>query len=172
MLPEEIKKLIGVTGSVKVYEVEKKAIRRFADATGDFNPLYHDDEYAQNSRYGSIIAPPGFFGWPLKQARGSPLAIDMPTELESALEQAGYPLSLALDGSVKYEFSLPIHAGDRLTASTTIRSLRERTNNAGSIIVCILETTYHNPNGDLVAIQQSTFVRSSKGLQQEEPANV
>ena len=40
MLPEEIKKLIGTSGSVKFYEVEKGAIRRFADAVDDANPLY------------------------------------------------------------------------------------------------------------------------------------
>ena len=68
-----------------------------------------------NSKYGSIIAPPGFFGWPLKQARNSPLAVDIPIELEAAFEQAGYPLSLVLDGGMEYEFFLPVHAGDILT---------------------------------------------------------
>ena len=43
-------------------EVEKGAIKKYADAVDDHNPLYWDDEYAKNSRYGSIIAPPGFFG--------------------------------------------------------------------------------------------------------------
>ena len=45
-------------------------IKKFADAMDDRNPLYWDEEYAGNSRFGSIIAPPGFFGWPSKWARG------------------------------------------------------------------------------------------------------
>ena len=101
--------------SPKLYEVEKGAIRRFADAVDDYNPLYHDEEYARKSKYGSIIAPPGFFGWPSKQARNSPLAVDIPTELESAFERAGYPLSLVLDGGMEYEFFLPVRAGDVLS---------------------------------------------------------
>jgi len=78
MIPDEIKKLIGTSGTVKYYEVEKGAIRRFAEAVNDANPLFQDEEYARKSQYGTIIAPPGFFGWPLKQTRGSPLVVDIP----------------------------------------------------------------------------------------------
>ena len=172
MIPEELKKLIGASGSPQTYEVEKGAIRRFADAVGDFNPIYSDDEYAQKSRYGAIIAPPGFFGWPTKQARGSPLAVDIPPELESAFKQAGYPLSLVLDGGMEYEFFEPIRAGDTLTAVTTVRNLRERSSETGSIIVSFLDTVYHNQRGELAAKQQLMFVRRSANPPEKEPAHV
>jgi acyl dehydratase len=171
MLTEEIKKLIGMTGSGKVYEVEKGAISRFADAVDDTNPLYHDNEYARNSRYGSIIAPPGFFGWPLKQARGSPLTIDISAELISAFEKAGYPLSSAIDGSIEYEFFLPVHAGDILTATTTVRNLRERTENTGHMLFIILETTFRNQSGALTAIQQATITLHSSNDPPKEQVN-
>jgi acyl dehydratase len=161
VIPEEIKKLIGTSASVKYYEVEKGAIRRFADAVDDANPLYQDEDYASKSKYGSIIAPPGFFGWSQKQARGSPLAVDIPPELELAFNKAGYPLSLVLDGGMEYEFFQPVHAGDILAAVTTVRNLRERTGETGSIIVSFLDTVYHNQNGELVARQQLMFVRRS-----------
>jgi acyl dehydratase len=171
VLPEEIKKLIGTSGQIQLYEVEKGAIRRFADAVDDPNPLYYDEEYAKNSKYGSIIAPPGFFGWPLKQTRNSPLAINIPLELESAFAQAGYPLSLVLDGGMEYEFFLPVHVGDVLSATTTVRSLRERSSENGTIIVAFLDTTYHNQHGALVAKQQVMFIRRSLNQGQKEPAN-
>ena len=169
MLPEEIKKFIGTSGEAKTYEVEKGAIRRFADAVDDTNPLYQDDAYARNSRYGSIIAPPGFFGWPLQLERGSALAVDIPNELSLAFEQAGYPLSLTLDGGMEYEFFLPVRAGDILTGTTTVLNLRERTTGTGSIIISILETAYRNQSGDLVAKQQATFIRRS--INKKEQAN-
>jgi acyl dehydratase len=172
MIPEEIKKLIGTSGSVKFYEVEKGAIRRFAEAVDDTNPLYQDEEYARKSKYGSIITPPGFFGWPQKQARNSPLAVDIPPELETAFEKAGYPLSLVLDGGMEYEFFLPVRAGDTLSAVTTIRNLRERTGETGSIIVSFLDTVYHNQQGELVAKQQLMFVRRSLNPPSLEAANV
>jgi acyl dehydratase len=171
VLPEEIKKLIGNSGQIQFYEVEKGAIRRFADAVDDANPLYYDEDYAKNSKYGSIIAPPGFFGWPLKQTRNSPLAINIPLELESAFAQAGYPLSLVLDGGMEYEFFLPVHAGDVLSATTTVRSLRERSSENGTIIVAFLDTTYHNQHGALAAKQQAMFIRRSLNQGQKEPAN-
>ena len=171
MLPEEIKKLIGTSGQIQLYEVEKGAIRRFADAVDDPNPLYYDEEYAKNSKYGSIIAPPGFFGWPLKQTRNSPLAINIPLELESAFAQAGYPLSLVLDGGMEYEFFLPVHVGDVLSATTTVRSLRERSSENGTIIVAFLDTTYHNQHGVLVAKQQAMFIRRSLNQGQKEPVH-
>ena len=171
MLPEEIKKLIGTSGQIQFYEVEKGGIRLFADAVDDANPLYHDEEYARNSKYGAIIAPPGFFGWPLKRVRNSPLAIDIPPELESAFEKADYPLSLVLDGGMEYEFFLPVHAGDVLSATTTVRSLRERSSETGTIIVAFLDTTYHNQAGALVAKQQAMFIRRSLNTPPKETAN-
>ncbi len=39
---------------------DRKAITRFAWACGDDNPLYTDPDYAAKSRYGCLIAPPGF----------------------------------------------------------------------------------------------------------------
>jgi acyl dehydratase len=172
MLPEEIKKLIGTSNSVRTYEVEKGAIRRFAEAVDDPNPLYQDEAYAGKSRYGSIIAPPGFFGWPSKQARGNALAIDIPPELLSALEQAGYPKSSVLDGGMEWEFFLPVRAGDILTAKTTLRNLRSRTTDTGIVIFSFIETTFHNQTGALVATQQAMYIHQSGASPQKEPANV
>jgi acyl dehydratase len=172
MLSEEIKKLIGISSSVRTYEVEKGAIRRFAEAMDDPNPLYQDEAYAGKSRYGSIIAPPGFFGWPSKQARGNALAIDIPPELLSALEQAGYPKSSVLDGGMEWEFSLPVHAGDILSARTIVRNLRSRTTDTGSVIFSFIETTYHNQTGTLVATQQAMYIHHSGASPQKESTNV
>ncbi len=59
MLSEEVKEFIGKGGEARVFEVEKGAIRRFADAVDDPNPLFRDDEHARNSQYGAIIARRG-----------------------------------------------------------------------------------------------------------------
>jgi acyl dehydratase len=171
MLPDELKKLIGTSGEAKVYEVEKGAVRRFADAIDDANPVYRDEEYARCSQYGAIIAPPGFFGWPANLPRNSPLAVDMPPALEAAFAAAGYPLSLVLDGGMEYEFILPVCAGDVLTATTTVRNLRERSSETGSIILTILDTVYYNQHGTLAARQQASFVRRSLTPQPKEQAH-
>ena len=39
-------------------EVSKSDIRHWCEVMRDRNPLYTDEEYAKNSKYGGIIAPP------------------------------------------------------------------------------------------------------------------
>jgi hypothetical protein len=89
-MPDDFSQVIGKSAGVRLFEVEKGAIRRFADAVGDPNPLFRDDEYARNTPYGTIIAPPGFFGWPLQQQMGSPLVVEFPMEAMAPLSQSGY----------------------------------------------------------------------------------
>ena len=157
MLSEEAKNFIGKDTDIKTFEVEKGAIRRFADAVDDPNPLYWDEDYARKSRYGAIIAPPGFFGWPGKQVRGSALNIDIPAELLTALEQAGYLQANALDAGIEYEFHLPVRAGDILSVTTTVNNIRERS----GMVFIILTTSYRHQNRDLAATAQATVILRS-----------
>ncbi len=46
MVPDELKQHIGKIDPPHVREVERGAIRRYADAVGNGNPLYFDEEYA------------------------------------------------------------------------------------------------------------------------------
>ncbi len=156
MLPEEVTKFISKGGGVRIFEVEKGAIRRFADAVDDPNPLYWDEEYARNSRYGSIIAPPGFFGWPAKQARGAAITSEETGPQRPDLAKAGYPR--VLDGGMEYEFFCPIRAGDTLAVSSMVKDIVEREGRTGKMIFLITETTYINQNGDVVAKVRGTTI--------------
>ena len=152
-LPEEITKFIGQTISSTTYEVEKGAIARFVEAVGDPNPLYWDEEYARKSRYGSIIAPPGFFGWPVRR-RGEPSG-DLMT-LGANLAKAGY--GRILDGGVEWEFLKPIRAGDKLTVTSVIRNIVERSGRTGKTVFMFRETTHTAQNGETVATARQTTI--------------
>jgi acyl dehydratase len=158
MQTEEITKAIGKSFAVRIFDVEKGAIRRFADAIDDSNPLYRDDEYAKNSYHGTVIAPPGFFGWPVKNTQGATLIITFPEELMESLVKAGYPKESLLDGGIEYDFYLPVRAGDILSAVDTLKDARERTGKSGKLCIIIIETTYLNQNGDLVAKATATYL--------------
>ena len=150
MIPEELQQFIGKVYPPHVREVEKGAIRRFADAVGDDNPLYHDEEYASKSRYGSMIAPPGFFGWPSK-----PVGSEAMMGLIMALITAGF--YRLLDGGIAYELYLPVRAGDTLIASPKVKDVVEKEGKA-LMMVCTFETEYLNQNGDLVARAVQTLI--------------
>lgn len=164
MLPEEITKFIGKSIGVVACEVEKGSIKRFADAVDDPNPLYWDEKYAAKSRYGSIIAPPGFFGWPVKLPRGMtfqrPTDISDPPEitenLRAALAKAGF--WRAVDGGIEFEFFLPVRAGDALSAKSSIKDIREREGKAGKMAFLIIETAYYNQKNELVAKAGATAI--------------
>ena len=164
MLPEEVTKLIGQGAGMRIFEVEKGAIKKFADAVDDRNPLYWDEEFARNSRYGSIIAPPGFFGWPTKWARESTFPLSSEgaepagaiVDPRAVLAEAGY--SRVLDGGMEYEFFSPVRAGDTLVASSMIKDIVEREGKTGKMAFLFIETTYTNQNGDLVAKARQTTV--------------
>ncbi len=164
MLPEEMAGFIGKSIGTVACEVEKGSIKRFADAVEETNPLYWDEEHAAKSKYGSIIAPPGFFGWPVKLPPGQtfqrPTDITDPPEategMRNALAKAGY--ANVLDGGIEYEFFLPVRAGDSLTARSTIKEVREREGKTGKMAFVIIETAYHNKKDELVAKARATAI--------------
>lgn len=61
---ENLRSLIGVPIADSVepwcYEATRDNIRHYAHGIGDDNPLWCDPEYAGNTAYGTIVAPPSF----------------------------------------------------------------------------------------------------------------
>ena len=156
MLPQEVTQLIGKTGETVIMEVEKGAIKKFADAVGDRNPLYWDEEYARNSKYGSIVAPPGFLGWPLKWERAMPFFSELRQEVIDTVTRVGY--SRILDGGIEFDFFQPVRAGDILASLAQVASIQEREAKGGKMILSITETTYTNQNGTMVAKARQTII--------------
>lgn len=155
MLPEEVAKLIGKVGDTAILEVEKGAIKKLADAVGDSNPLYWDDEYARASRYGATIAPPGFFGWPVKWKGNMPLLLPLRREVVDTIANAGY--SRILDAGIEYDFFHPVYAGDILAAVPKVISITERETKGGKMLFSVIEITYLNRNADVVAKARQTL---------------
>ncbi len=153
MIPEEAKNFIGKVDPPYVREVEKGAIRRYVDAVGNDNPLYHNEDYARKTRYGSLISPPGFFGWPVHTEPSSESVLGA----MAAVEKAGF--HRLLDGGIVYDFVRPVRAGDKLIVYMKVKDITERQSKSGSMIVMELESNYLNENGNLVARSCQTLIR-------------
>jgi acyl dehydratase len=163
LLPEALGKLIGQAVDVSIFEIEKEPIRRFADAVGDLNPLYWDEDYARRSRFGSIIAPPGFLsslwflGRSAKWARRERLSEALgPSVVMDALAQAGY--RRILDTGIDYEFFEPVKAGDTVRSVCVVKDIMERGAKERKVAFLITETSYTNQDGTVVAKTRSTTV--------------
>jgi acyl dehydratase len=142
---EEAKKQIGKSGEARTIEVERGAIRRFAEAIGDSNPLFNAESEARHSPFGGMIAPPTF---------GRSLSAAIPdVKLDMGESFRG------LDGGSDWEYFEPIRPGDRITVQTKIADLRESAGRLGPMVFITTETSYTNQFGQVCALQRSTAIR-------------
>jgi acyl dehydratase len=125
-------------------DVEKGAIIKFAEAIGDENPVYNDDEAARASRYGGLIAPPTFLRSALSARPELPFDV---------------PFERVLDGGSDWEYMEPVRPGDRITAVSRIADMSERAGRMGVMIIQTTVTTYRNQFDQVVATQTSTGIR-------------
>lgn len=147
VITDEMKSMIGVESEPSVFEIEKEPIRRWAEAIGDSNPLYHDEEYAKKEGYRSIIAPPGFiaqYAYPVKLGQGR--------------VRFSTPFARMLNGGNEYEFFKPVQAGDMITSTNKLAELFERDGRMGKMLFIISETTFKNQDGDVVAKARGTGI--------------
>ncbi len=160
MLPEEITKFIGKSTGTSTFQVEKEAIRRFADSVQDYNPLYWDEKYAKKSRYGAIIAPPGLICTPWYASRATPWGgkdAGVGAMMQGPnMAKAGF--GRVLDGGVEWEFFKPVKAGDTIKAEPSIKDIMVREGRTGKMVFIIRETTYTNQNGEVVAKTRGTSI--------------
>lgn len=145
LMMKELAELIGKQAPPVVLEVERGAIRRYAQAIEDPDPLYSDVEYARKSKYGEMVCPPGFFGLPVNKRDEEEMSL-----FEQVTEKSGCSTLLANGG--EDEFILPVRAGDVLFSVAKVADIYEEVGRSGNhFILTIFETTYTNQNGDLVA---------------------
>jgi acyl dehydratase len=135
---------VGRTTPPTLCEVEKGAIRRFAESLGDYNPSYFDAEYARASGFSGIVVPPSF-----------PLSFTAGVDLRELLGVPSRSLLLA-EWSVDYERS--VVAGDRLLLTTRVVEVGERPSPAGRVEVATVEDEGRDESGQLVLKVRRTFV--------------
>lgn len=152
-IPEKVTELIDKpVGEPQIWEVERGAIRRFADAIGDPNPLYRDVEYAKNSKYGEMIAPLGFHGWPIKGG-----LMEMMGSVIGSMMNAGYPV--ILDAGLEFESFVPIRAGDILSSNSKMTNIAEKTTKSGKgMLILTIEMNFLNQNGDRALVERSSVI--------------
>ena len=117
---------IGDTFTVQK-EVTDELIRKFAEVSGDHNPIHLDEEFAAKTRFGKRIAH-GMLG----------------ASFISAV--LGYKLS---ENKVVYlsqtlKFTAPVYIGDTVTAKAVVKEIRQ------DKPILTIETTCENQNGELL----------------------
>ena len=143
VITQEMRDAVGVESDPVSHEIEKGAIIKFAQAIGDDNPLYNDEQAARASRYGGLIAPPTF----LRSTPSGPMKVSVQS-----------PFSANLDGGSEWEYFEPVRPGDTITVTQKFADIFERTGRLGTMLFMIRETKYVNQFGQTVALQRSTGI--------------
>jgi acyl dehydratase len=126
------------------YEVSRVKIGDFADAIGDPNPLYRDRAAAQAAGFPDVIAPPTFA-----------IVISMTSSGQVIRDpEFGLNYAMVVHGEQRFEYTRPIHAGDVLTATSTITGIRQ----AGSLTMVTTETEIATQAGEHVCTALNTLV--------------
>src|SRR5205823_2335357 len=119
---EAMKQAIGIESEPTTFDVEKWHIKRFAEAVGDENPLYTNEVSARKTRYGSVIAPPTFFrAFFPKDPKVNPFL--------------NLPLKRILDGGSDWEWFEPVRPGDRITATSRLASVQQKSGRLGAMLL-------------------------------------
>jgi acyl dehydratase len=124
--------LIGRESEPVVHEVEKGAVRRFAEALGDPNPLYQDEGAARAAGYASLLAPPTF-----------PVTLTANERFRHSLDLGTRSL---LHGEQAFEYGDAVRPGDALETVGEIVDVRAKS----GLEFLTVKTTTTNQRGRTV----------------------
>lgn len=124
---------VGYTDTLTV-KITAETIDKFAEVSGDDNPIHLDDEYAKTTRFGQRIA------------HGMITAALISRGLTEKIGRGGIYLGQTM------KFLNPVFINDEITITFTITAIRE-----GRGIVTI-DTTARKANGDVIVKGEATIM--------------
>lgn len=129
------------------YDVGREKIREFAEAIADTNPAFRDPDAARSLGHQDIVAPPTFAMIPV--LRG----------FDILMADLGIDYAQVIHADQRFEHTRPIRAGDRLSTTTTLESVRSRAGNDFLGVRCEVA----GPGGEPVCTAKATLLVRSEG---------
>lgn len=137
---------IGLTVPPYAVEVEKGRLRFFAQATGQTDPIYLDEDAARAAGHPALPVPPTFL-----------FCLEMDAPDPGALRrQMGIDIALILHGEQRFEYHRMAFAGDRLTFAQQVTDIYSK--KGGQLDFMVRETRVSNQRGEHVADLVATTV--------------
>ncbi len=139
--------LIGTEMPAFEVEVERGAIRKFARAIGDDNPLFLDVAFARAKGYADLLAPPTF-----------PTTFRTPRQAPW-LEALDWRRIVA--GGVAFTYRRPLVAGMSLVCRFTLVDVEEKRSSKGAMELMKQDLRAEDDAGALIVILSRTTIYRS-----------
>lgn len=137
---------IGKRSKGVINLVERRAVKKFAEAIGDLHPIYIDEEYGKNSRYKQNIAPATF-----------PRVFDY-----GKIENFHLPNVGLIHGEQTFNYKRPIIVGEKIYCYTEIKDYYEKNGSHGFMGFLVLSDIGEDLDGNLVFETKSVVIITEK----------
>jgi hypothetical protein len=161
--------------AVDRFPVEAGHIMMFARSIGDPNPIYADEQYAQGTEVGHVVAPPTFVqasahydsDYILRPKIGEPWfgSGREATGVRRSGGSGGGGIGRGLHAEQHFEYHRHLAPGDVLSATTRAGERWEKEGRSGKLVFSETITEYRDQNGELVITARGV------GVVTERPAN-
>lgn len=119
----------------KSREVTDELVRKFAEVSGDYNPIHLDEEFAKTTRFGRRIAHGMLSGAFISAVLGYELTERKIVYLSQTMK-----------------FTAPVYIGDTVTTTSTVIAIREDKN------ILTMETECTNQKGETVVTGEAVLM--------------
>lgn len=156
LLTDDIRAWIGKEAVYTAPEaLGRAAIRYFARAIGDENPLYVDEGFAREHGHPDVIAPPTMICETNQYVAGPRRSDGLLGHWWDIPVEGARPVR----GGNEYAFHRPVLPTDVITATWRIADISEREGSDGTAMLIVRsEATYTNQDGDLLATNAETII--------------
>ena len=135
-------RFIGHRSEAVSNAVEKGAVKKFAEAIGDPNPLYVNEEAAKASRYGCLLAPPTF-----------------PRTFEyGEVEGIGPPGQGLIHGEHRIRYERPLFVREEVLCYAKVENYYEKEGREGTLGFLISERIGESPEGERIFTMVDTAI--------------
>lgn len=122
--------------------VERGAVKKFAESIGDLHPLFIDEEYGKQSRYGKNIAPVTF-----------PRVFDYGTIEDLKLPPAGL-----IHGEQHYHYNRPLYVGEEVYCYSVVEDYYEKTGSSGTMGFLVMKSYVEDAMENVISSSKQVVI--------------
>ncbi len=140
------KSFIGLETQPRSVDVEKGQLKFFAQATGETNPVYFDENAAKAAGHPTLPAPPTFL-----------FCLEtMAPSTDNVMAKLGINIGRVLHGEQQFTYGKPIYAGDTITLRTRVSDIYDK--KGGALDFVVQDTSATNQKGENVGVSRTVIV--------------